>query len=326
MQTMSTKPGSRRFYGWKQSNPDARDAQYSPPPRAAAMLPDTLDLSTPALGAPFDPCWNQGQLGSCGPNTAGECLSIVGQRTEKRSNFPHPSRLFIYYWARSIMGTLNQDSGVDNRSMMKALAKYGWCDEVLCPYADDPSTFLHKPSAAAIAQAAQRLVASYQAVAQTLPTMQACLVAGNPVIYGFTVYTSFEDDAPAQTGIIPMPNLTKEEVLGGHDTTICGYSNVQAAGVMPGNIWPARTFKFRNHWYNDDGTPWGDGGYGYMPYEYATNPKLSGDFWTILATGMAGVSPTPPSPTPPSPTPTPTPTQQTKVITITGSNLSVSVN
>ena len=90
----------------------------------------------------------------------------------------------------------------------------------------------------------------------------------------------------------------------------CGYnaSSSPLPGVMPGNSFPPGYFKFRNHWFNDATTPWGDGGYGYIPFDYATGPQAS-DFYVINVAPNSGAptpGPTPtPVPVPPSPTPTP---------------------
>lgn len=276
-------------YGWHPSKPDFRDMPFAAARSTLATLPVTVDLSRPSLGAPFDPPWDQGAIGSCGPHSSCSDIVFAALRQQKLAVAPMPSRLFVYYTSRALMGTVNSDSGVDNRTMLKALAQYGWCDESLWPY--DVSKFKLKPPAAAFSQASGRRITAYLAVPQNLDQMKACLAAGDPFIYGFTVYSSMETPAVEGTGIVPMPTR-RDAVLGGHDVQIVGYSDVDV------EHWPARHFRFKNSW---DG--WGDAGYGYMPYEYATNPQLSGDFWTIRHSALPDVPNPPVPPGPPDPNP-----------------------
>src|SRR5438309_274810 len=113
-----------RFYGWIQQTKDDRDFKFT---SKLKSLPTSFDLS-PNMGPQLD----QEDLGSCGPNSAAEMVDY-DQKAEKHLLTP-PSRLFIYYTTRSLMGTTNQDSGVDNRTLLKALNKYGYCPESQWPY------------------------------------------------------------------------------------------------------------------------------------------------------------------------------------------------
>ncbi len=272
-------------FGWKRQRPDRRDRHFRAPYRITAHLAATLDLSVN-----MGPLLDQGALGSCGPNTADEVLTF----DEKVQLLPvtYASRLFIYWYTRYLMGTVDQDSGVDNRTMLKALATYGFCSEALWPYADDDTTFKTQPNATAIASALANKITSYAAVAQTLAQMEGCLASGFPFIFGFDCFEQIESDQAASNGILTMPS---GQPIGGHDVSIVGYSTVQATGVKPGNVWPAGTFKFRNHWSNQDGSPWGDGGYGYIPFAYATGAHAS-DFWVINAVPVAAPPIVPPPP------------------------------
>jgi hypothetical protein len=40
---------------------------------------------------------------------------------------------------------------------------------------------------------------------QNVNLLKGCLASGYPFIFGFTVYTSFESQAVAPSGIVPMP-------------------------------------------------------------------------------------------------------------------------
>lgn len=261
-----------RMYGWRMSPYDPRDYHFAAAEHVVTSLPPSVDLSFPAVPAPFSPAWDQGQIGSCGPNSCSADIVFAALRQQSLSSAPMPSRLFVYYVARMLMGTTSQDSGVDNRSMLKALAQYGWCDESLWPYAIAKLTT--KPPQSAFDQATTRKIVQYLAVPQDLDQMRSCLAGGDPFIYGFTVYQSFESDAVAKSGMVPMPR-SGEPVLGGHDVLIVGYDDARQA------------FKFRNSW----GPNWGLQGYAWMPYAYATNAKLSGDFWTVRHSGIVGPTP-----------------------------------
>jgi len=235
---------------------------------------------------PFEPNWDQGSLGSCGPHSA--CLNLVYDMLATGTPAVMPSRLFAYYTTRQVMGTTGYDSGVDNRSMFKALAKYGWCDESLIPY--QIGNFRDQPSGAAYAQAVTRRITEYLSVPQSLTQMKACLAGdgtnpGRPFVFGFTVYDSFFSNATEQTGIVSMPS---GGVAGGHDILFVGYDDDK------------QMFIFKNSW----GEEWGDFGDGFFPYSYATSPNLAGDFWTARGSGIA--PPAPPAPVPPTP-PVPVP-------------------
>jgi C1A family cysteine protease len=90
---------------------------------------------------------------------------------------------------------------------------------------------------------------------------------GFPVVFGFTVYESFEGNDVATTGNMPMP-ASGEKVLGGHAVALVGFNDDR------------RVFIVRNSW----GASWGDQGYFYMPYEFITNPEYASDFWSVRKT------------------------------------------
>ena len=173
-----------------------------------------------------------------------------------------PSRLFIYYNERVMEGTVSQDSGAQIRDGVKSVATLGAPPETDWPY--DIAKFAQKPPPKAYSDAKQDLVTAYSRVTQDLLQMQGCLADGYPFVFGFTVYESFESDAVAQTGVVPMP-ASGEKVVGGHCVVAVGYDDSQ------------RRFIIRNSW----GTGWGMKGYCTMPYEYLLNSHLANDFWTI---------------------------------------------
>jgi C1A family cysteine protease len=266
---------NRRFFtGWKRQDPDHRDWHYVVPRRMTAQLPAAVELS-----AHMPPVLDQESLGCCGPTSADECIEY----DERTQGMPidSASRLFIYWVTRSMMSgqPVNQDSGVDNRTMLKAIAQYGFCRESMWPYAT--GSFATKPTAECFTAALSNRIKSYAAVQQTLDQMKGCIASGFPFLFGFDVFASFMTDSVAKTGIIPMPmTIAGDKQVGGHDVTIFGYDD------------STQMFKFRNHWLNADGTPWGDQGNGCMPYNYALSTYAS-DFWVINAVPGAPVPPQP---------------------------------
>jgi hypothetical protein len=260
----------RLDYVWQA--PDHRDFHFSVPYHLLQAQPPAFKLETP----PVD---DQGQEGSCGPNSI-DGLIKYDQKIQGMT-VDATSRQFTYYITRVLMGTVNQDSGVDNRTMLKALAQSGFCSETLWPYSK-PLTA--KPSAACYAAALPNAIKDYAAVEQNLTTMKATLLAGRPFLYGFNCYQQLESNQAAQDGKIAMPSGRS---IGGHDVCIFGYDDtIQCPNA------PVGAFLFLNSW----GTGWGNNGIGYMPYAYATNPNEAGDFWVINSI-PGGVNPPPPMPT-----------------------------
>lgn len=246
--------------GWRPSLPDHRDLRYTPAPGAAATLPPAVDLR-PAM----PPVQDQGQLGSCTANAIGaavyHALAAAG-----RDPFL-PSRLAVYYGERLIEGTIREDAGAEIRDGFKVLAREGAAPEELWPYDDGPVRFARRPPRRYYDRANNHQAVVYRRVAQTDAEMRAALAAGLPIVAGFTVYSSFETDAVARTGAVPMPQLS-DAALGGHAVLVVGYDD--AAG----------RWTVRNSW----GEGWGSSGYFTMPYAYLTNPQLAGDFWVLEAT------------------------------------------
>ena len=236
-------PSVHGGYGWVRDLPDTRDFLYAAPLlRFPQGLPVSVDLRSdcPAV-------YDQGQLGSCTANAIGGAIEF--DQLKQKTNAFVPSRLFIYYSERVIEGTVSQDSGAQIRDGIKAVATIGAPPETDWPY--DITKFAHQPPQAAYTDAKKDIVASYARVVQNLAQMQGCLASGYPFVFGFTVYESFESEAVAQTGKVPMP-ASGEKTMGGHAVCAVGYDDGK------------RVFIVRNSW----GASWGMKGYFTIPYEY----------------------------------------------------------
>jgi C1A family cysteine protease len=240
-------------YGWIPDLPDQRDLLYSTQV-SAIPLPPRVDLKQ--LCSPVE---DQGNLGSCTANALVGALEFLEMKKWKKQ--ADLSRLFVYYNERVIEDTVDYDAGAMIRDGIKSLAKQGVCLEKTVPYNIDH--FKQKPSDAAYKEALLHQIKSYHRVNGLQETLQ-CLASGYPVVFGFTVYDSFESQEVAKTGIVPMPGRD-EQVLGGHAVLAVGYDQA------------SKRITVRNSW----GTGWGSGGYCFMPYDYFTTRGLTSDAWTI---------------------------------------------
>jgi C1A family cysteine protease len=253
---MNKLPAVKRGYGWTPDVPDQRDHLYAAPVVYIAKLPARTDLR------PFCPLvYDQGQLGSCTANAIGGAIQFERLKQKLKPDFI-PSRLFVYYNERVMENTVHSDAGAQIRDGIKSISKQGDCPEKEWPYVI--AKFADKPAASCYKSALKYKAVSYQRVAQILNQMKGCLASGYPFVFGFSVYTQFESDAVATTGVLNMPG-PKEKLLGGHAVIAVGYDD------------KTQRFIVRNSW----GAKWGNKGYFTMPYAYLTDTNLAADFWTI---------------------------------------------
>jgi C1A family cysteine protease len=251
-------------YGWIPQLPDLRDARLAVP--KVTSLPESVDMSKdPAM----PPIYDQGQLGSCTANAIAAAVDFENHR--QNGLFITPSRLWIYYQERVIEGSVREDAGASLRDGMKSVSKLGVCPETDWPY--DIDTFADKPPQTDYASALKDKVLLYEAAPQELFALKSLLASGLPIVFGFSVYESFESKAVAKTGVIPMPSPT-ESMIGGHACVLVGYNDAHDR------------FLVRNSW----GTDWGNDGYFEMPYQYPTSALLASDFWAVQTTSVGAVT------------------------------------
>jgi C1A family cysteine protease len=251
---------NHQWYGWKPDKKDDRDHVLTVP--VPGKLPERVYLQG---GMP--PIYDQGALGSCTANA----IAAAIQYDRINQGLPNwmPSRLFVYANERIMEGvSLSEDSGAEIRDGIKSINSLGDCPEAEWPYDatdDSPGTrYAVKPTAACYAHAAQHIALRYQRVVQSEQSILAVLAAGLPIVFGFTVYESFESAAVANSGIVPMP-AAGEKVVGGHAVCAVGYSQV------------TKRFSVRNSWSRN----WGLNGNCLMPFAYLLDPNLSSDFWVV---------------------------------------------
>jgi C1A family cysteine protease len=245
-------------YGWKPDLPDHRDYLYRP----HAVQLQSVDLrQTCKMPAIMD----QGELGSCTANAISFALQFDMLNKHASVKAIIPSRLFIYYNERVIEGSVKDDAGAEIRDGIKTVAQQGACSETSWKY--NIAKFASKPRSTCYKSAVKYEALTYERLNNANKAdLVACLASGVPFVFGFTVYESFESDAVANTGVVPMPS-SKEQVLGGHAVCCVGYD--------------ANTDRFivANSW----GTSWAQKGYFTIPAAYLTNTNLADDFWRINA-------------------------------------------
>lgn len=248
---------------------DSRDYKYTAPPapeqgQGPAKAPVKATPSIFSLRSKMAPILDQGNLGSCVSNAYALAISTM-TLNKSRVNM---SRLMNYAVTRVMTGdSILSDDGLYVRDAAKCISKYGACQETLWPY--NINKFAEFPPLTVFQNSKLLNNFVYTAVSQDLNSLKTCLTKKQvPIIFGFTVYSSFMTNAVAKNGIVPMPNVANDAVAGGHCTNIVGYDDTKQ--------W----FICANSW----GTGWGDKGYFYMPYAYITNTSLASDFLFLTFT------------------------------------------
>jgi hypothetical protein len=202
---------------------------------------------------------DQGNIESCVPT----CISTVYYYlTMKQSNYLNfrISRLYLYYQFRKLYDDVKLDEGSTIRDCINILHKDGIVPEFLYPYIEtkvfnNPSEFLEKYSRFCKCLGFENI--SRKVIRQNL-------LLDNPVLCGIKLFESIYKDEVKNTGII---NYSEEydKILGGHCIILVGFDNNK------------KYYKFINSW----GPTWGDKGFGYLPYEYIKNIRLSNEFYII---------------------------------------------
>jgi len=253
-----------KAYGWWPDLPDHRDFSYGAMRlglEAPPSLPSRVDLRPHC-----PPVYNQGALQSCTANALASAFSFLEVKAGRSAL--EPSRMFIYYNERQLEDDIESDAGANLRDGIKCIASNGICSETAWPYS---KPFAERPSQDCYDQALKYTAVNYYALRnEVIDELKACLAAGFPFVFGFSVYGSFRDMADSNGGIVPIPE-PGEPIVGGHAVMAVGYDDATAM------------FTVQSSW----GPNVGDHGFYHMPYQYLTSTNLAGDFWTIRAIGEA---------------------------------------
>jgi C1A family cysteine protease len=240
------------------------------------------------------PAYDQGSIGSCSANAI-----CAAYRIQAPSNTTiDPSRMFLYYVERAMEGFIGQEGAILDDGFT-AVQNTGICKESTWPYVISQENV--KPSNSAYIESSYNRIISWGVISATTASslitgIKQVLVANKPVVIGIMIYESFESDAVANTGIVPLPNTQTELSFGGHALCIVGYDDLK------------QSFLVLNSWGTEWGTSQpgdssGNRGFCYIPYTYISNPDLCDE--CLFSNG--DVIFTPPPPPQPKPTPTPKP-------------------
>lgn len=267
-----------RGLGYRRDLPDLRDLSlHSDSIKKLTVQSKALKKATKAMPGAVDlrpwcsPVEDQKSLGSC---TAHAGVGLL-EYYQRRAFGKHidGSRLFLYKATRNLMGQTG-DTGAELRDTMKAMVMCGVPPEKYWPYHvtkfdDEPSSFLYSLGNNYQAMKYYRLDPAGTAPADALGNIRTYLAAKLPSMFGFTVYGSLYSGLGPK-GEIPFPS-GKDKVVGGHAVIAVGYDDARTIGGRKGALLIR----------NSLGTGWGDGGYGWIPYDFVLQ-GLANDFWALV--------------------------------------------
>jgi C1A family cysteine protease len=222
----------------------------------------------------FPPVGNQGQIGSCAAWCYGYYLRAALASRWHVDNGTTPdlpdtlSPRYVYDLTRQRMGTYPQDSGSDMATAASVLLDLGCAPERDLPYtgkADngpiDSEITQHVKDAGAYygVSGYYRCAGTGQALVDSIVS---ALDMAYPVALAVAVPASFVKTGT--DGRVPTPSAN-EQILGGH--AICCVGNYYDSSFAGGGA-----LVFANSW----GAGWGQAGYGFLPFAYATTPSQYG--------------------------------------------------
>jgi hypothetical protein len=213
-------------------------------------LPPRLDYAPE-----MSPVRDQGEEGTCVAFAGTVGVKEYFDGKEYKKYVPLSPR-YVYANCKKLDG-IPESEGTYPRVAMKVLFKKGACLESSWPYKPYQTD---KPKKNADTQALKYRIKAYARL-KNVKEMKKSLIVNGPFLGGMLVFSDWLSEKTARDGKVPMPRKNEEE-LGGHAVCVCGYND--KTGL----------FKFKNSW----GKAWGDGGYGYLKYDYVGRYCL--DAWS----------------------------------------------
>jgi C1A family cysteine protease len=264
---------SGRYLGRKKDERPQDDPRFgvSHPKAMALSLPPKIDLNPEMPSKVSDQLDMQSCVAHVGANIEAFLFPAIRETGV--------SRLQIYYGGRAIEDTVDEDTGLQTGNMFRVLQSTGAAPENLWPY--DKLKIADEPTEGVYAMAAQYRIGPFSRLT-TEAEYLACLAQRYPFALGMEVYESFDSVELARTGVMAMPDVAREQVIGGHAVTVVGFDlNFKQSNTFKNSgVDPARMSDVVLKARNSYGPLWGDSGNLYIPMPYALSTTTGADALT----------------------------------------------
>ena len=229
---------------------------------AAAPLPSKQNNWIEAV-----PVVDQGPWGSC----TAFAMRYAYMLWYHRNNGTLPPEPSVAYWyAQSRIRLLGRaalsDMGSTTAATVWVLANLGTPTNTTWPYT--AANVFIRPTLSTLTMtkiSVPQAVTTFKNPVNTLEVLKLVLADNKTLLASIMVYSSMMTTKVFVTGVVPMPNLGRESLQGGHAIAITGYDDA------------TQRFMFRNSWGSYDGI---NGEYT-IPYNYITNPRLASSFYSF---------------------------------------------
>jgi len=245
------------------------------------MLPARIDLREWASPVQF-----QGGFQTCAAHAGASLLAYFVKKHHGKD--VQPSRLFLFKVAKNFLINGSESSGVYIRQVMGVLKLVGVPPEHCWPY-PDPGTFAQprasdplldaEPSSDCYAIAGNYRVVNYQLddvdePEELLGVVKTHLADHVAFAFDFPLYPSLR--YAQRTGRVPFPS-EPEPILTNHAVVAMGYDDdIEVGENVPGARLTRGALLIKNSWSEK----WGEGGYGWLPYDFILERRCR-DFWTL---------------------------------------------